>query len=160
MQNPQIGPITDTKQKNQIINTLHGADMPLGILETLKRPSNQVLQKNEDDSLEGIRYVISTEPSSLRPIRSWTILIEKWKCKTMADIVAEDVLFLRIRNTSHNDTYDYADIVGDVVIRGQKQAIDNSVAFNTIMAAGVLINKIDIGRLPDIDKILRIYNAN
>jgi hypothetical protein len=46
MQNPQIGPITDTKQKNQIINTLHGADMPLGILETLKRPSNQVLQKN------------------------------------------------------------------------------------------------------------------
>jgi len=155
MHNPQIGPITDDK----MIQNEGSIQMPMGILGGMTRSSNQVFQKNNDDSLEGVRYIISTQPSRLRPIRSWTILIEHWVCKAADDIVVHDVLRLCIENMESNKTFNYGEIISDIVIDGSKIAIDSNMAFNAAMAAGVLMNKIDAGRVPDIEKILRIYNV-
>lgn len=132
--------------------------LPLSVLETVKRPSNHILQKNPDDSLEGMRYVVSPEPSTLRPIRSWTVTIEKWECKTMADISAQDILFVRLLNAPGDKTYSYDDLVSDIVIHGTRRKVENIVAFNVVMAAGIFINKIDAGRVPNVDKIMRTYD--
>ena len=118
----EMGVLSTEVQKIERQLRMNGRDieMPSGILENLKRPSNQVFQKNADDSLEGVRYIVSTEPSTLRPVRSWTVMIEKWECETMADITAHDVLFIRIANSVGNEIYDYVDIVRDIEINGQK----------------------------------------
>ena len=61
---------------------------PLSALSAVTRASNQVLEKREDGTLHGVRYVVAAEPSTLRPIRSWTINIEKWSCESLATISA------------------------------------------------------------------------
>lgn len=130
---------------------------PSVLLDCLKRPSNHIIIKRPNDSLEGLRYIVTPEPSSLRPVKSWAINIERWTCCSMANITAEDVLFIRILNTV-NDGFDAEEtVVKDIIVRNEKVSKDKQVVFNAIIAAGVLINKIDAGRFPDINKILETY---
>tara|TARA_B100001750_G_scaffold205408_1_gene182441 strand:+ start:2142 stop:2630 length:489 start_codon:yes stop_codon:yes gene_type:complete len=131
---------------------------PLSALSAVTRASNQVLEKREDGTLHGVRYVVAAEPSTLRPIRSWTINIEKWSCESLATISAEDILFIRILNMSDNDNVEYSRIVKDIIVNGEKLTVDNQSGFNAVMATVLFISKIDAGRLPDIDKTLSIYN--
>lgn len=131
---------------------------PFHILSGFEKPSNQVLQKNSDGTIEGVRYIIATEPSTLRPIKSWTIRIEKWVCQSHADISAEDILFMRIIKAHEAESFQYGHHIRHIELRGQRQKIRNENAFNAFMAAIVLISKIDTGRLPDANKILSIHN--
>jgi hypothetical protein len=132
--------------------------LPTSILETLQRPANQIIQKDENGDIMGMRYVVATEPSTLRPIKSWTITIEKWHYKTEIDIIAEDVLFLRLKNFRlENGLSDYSAFVKDIVVNGQKCDCDQMTGFHAVMAAGIFINKIDASRMPDADKILKTY---
>lgn len=145
--------------KNDIIHSKAKPPLlPSAILETLRRPSNQIIVKNSDGSLEGLRYVVATEPSTLRPVKAWTILIEQWFCKTMADITAQDILFIRLLNVPADKAYETASgCVRDIIIMDDRidPAADNG--FNAVMAAGVMINKIDAGRMPDIQKTLQSH---
>ena len=131
---------------------------PLSALSAVTRASNQVLNKNDDGSLQGVRYVVAAEPATLRPIRSWTINIEKWACKSLATISAEDVLFIRILNKADAEHNEYHQIVKDIEINGKKLNVDNQTGFNAVMAAVLFISKVDAGRLPDIEKTLSVYN--
>ena len=128
--------------------------LPLTILENLKRPSNQMMTKNDDGSLDGVRYVISTQPSHLRPIKSWTITIETWTCSALADITVKDTLFLRIIKAPKNT----GSVVQEVYVHNEKTDLNDHIIFNAVMAAGTIINKIDAGRVPNIEKILSIFN--
>lgn len=130
---------------------------PFSALGRIKRTSNQILEKNTDGSLHGVRYVIAAEPSSLRPIRSWTINIEKWSCENLATITAEDILFIRIANMADNALNEYGDIVRDIVVNSEKREVDNQIAFNAVMAAILFTSKIDANRMPNIDKTLSLY---
>lgn len=131
--------------------------LPHSVLETFKRPSNQIIVKNDDGSLDGLRYVVATEPSTLRPIKSWTINIEKWHSAVNGDIETEDILLIRLLNIPTGHSYTYQDYIKDVFVRDQKIFKDNDTSFNAVMAAGIFINKIDAGRMPDIKKTLNAY---
>lgn len=128
--------------------------LPLLILEDLKRPSNQIMTKNDDGSLDGVRYVVSTQPSQLRPIKSWTITIETWFCSPMADITIKDSLFIRIVNAPNTKD----SVVQEVMVQNKKLNLSKHRIFNAVMAAGTIINKIDAGRFPNTEKILTTYN--
>ena len=122
--------------------------------------SNQVLEKNEDGSISGIRYVISPQPSIIRPIKAWTINIEKWICDDQGEILSEGILFIRLLNKPNN--YDKAFFsnhnVQEVrVFDGQKKA-EKKKGFNAVMAAMLFISKIDSGRMVNFQKILSVYN--
>lgn len=133
---------------------------PLAALSAVTRASNQVMEKKDDGSIHGVRYVIAAEPATLRPIRSWTINIEKWSCESLATITAEDILFIRILNRSENGEMDYDRIVKDILLNGEKLTVNNQKGFNAVMAAVLFISKIDAGRIPDIEKTLSIYSLN
>ncbi len=155
--------IADTHQKNTnhkspALQSENWPPAPLSALSAITKSSNQVMQKNPDGSIDGVRYVVMAEPISLRPIRSWTINIEKWSCKGVADIVAEDTLSINILNKAGDDITGYVDVVKDITIGGHKIEIDSHNSFNAVMAAVVFISKVDAGRLPDIEKTLSIYN--
>ena len=134
--------------------------VPLSALSAVTKASNQVLEKRDDGSLKGVRYVVAAEPATLRPIRSWTINIEKWSCETLATITAEDVLFIRVLNKAEDDRAEYSQVVKDIIVNGEKVTVDNQSGFNAVMAAVLFISKVDAGRLPDIDKTLSVYNLN
>jgi len=145
-------------QRNALFSGMEWPPASLMALGSVTKSSNQVLRKNNDDSIEGVRYVVAAEPSTLRPTRAWTINIEHWTCKSLATITARDVLFIRIINSIHNDQNNYEDVVKDISVHNQKMQGNNQNAFNAVMAAVVLISKIDAARLPDIEKTLSIYN--
>lgn len=156
MRDPQINPITNTHR----VTPQPLLKMPMGILDGLTRPTNQVLYKHDDDSLEGLRYTIAAQVSSIRSVRSWTILIERWTCETRAEIYADKILLLTINNNELSSGFDYGDVVQDICVNGNNIKPNNTIAFNTVMAAGVIINKIDAGHIPNVNKILRVYNVN
>ena len=148
----------DTAPKTANILDQHAwPPAPLSALSAVTRASNQVLEKNNDGSLQGVRYVVAAEPATLRPIRSWTINIEKWTCESLATITAEDILFIRILNKADSQQADYKEIVKDILINGEKVDVDNQTGFNAVMAAVLFVSKVDAGRLPDIGKTLSIY---
>ena len=122
--------------------------------------TSAAISKNKDGTLDGIRYVVTTEPSNLRPIKSWTINIETWHCTAMADIISKDVLFVRLLNVPTDNYHEHKSYIKDIIVENKKLTKDNQTSFNAIMAAGVIINKIDAGRSPDIQKTLKIYNLD
>ena len=128
--------------------------LPLLILEDLKRPSNQIMHKNADGSLDGVRYIVATQPSQLRPIKSWTITIETWFCSPMADITIADSLHIRIVNAPNMKD----SVVQEILVRNEKIDLEKMAVFNAVMAAGTIINKIDAGRYPDTEKIMATHN--
>lgn len=155
----QTGQLSFKRKDPSIFADKEWPPKPLSILGTVTKPSNQVLVKDpETGELKGVRYVVAAEPSNLRPIRSWTITIEKWNCQDVTQISAEDVLFVRILNVPQSADVQYEQIIKDIVVNNAKLTVDNQNSFNAVMAAVLLVAKVDAGRLPDIDKTLRIYN--
>jgi hypothetical protein len=154
--------IAETHQgKNNQSSAIQSGNWPpaaFSALSAITKTSNQVMQKNPDGSLYGVRYVVMPDPVNLRPIRSWTINIEQWACTNIVDIQAKDVLSITILNKTGDDAIGYIDVVNDVKILDHKVKIDSHNSFNAVMAAIVFISKIDAGRIPDIDKTLSIYN--
>ena len=140
------------------LNTDRSLSLPTMVLESLKRPSNQVIIKNDDGSLQGLRYVVAPESSALRPLKAWTIHIEQWLCKEADTIETEDVLFMRLLKTPTEKYHTHKGCVKDIIVKNNKIAQGESLGFQAVIAASVLINKIDAGRMPDIEKTLRLYN--
>ena len=151
--------VKNQSQDQSIIDQHSWPPASLSALNVVTKTSNQVMQKNADGSIEGVRYVIAAEPATLRPIRSWTINIERWACQDIATITAEDVLFIRLINNADKNTIDYGQVVKDILLNGEKITVDNQSGFNAVMAAVLFISKIDAGRLPDIEKTLSIHSV-
>lgn len=157
----QTGQLSFKRKDSSIFADKEWPPKPLSILGTVTKPSNQVLVKDpETGTLSGVRYVVAAEPSNLRPIRSWTITVEKWDYKDATQISAQDVLFVRILNIPQSADVQYEDIIKDIVINGAKLTVDNQNSFNVVMAAVLLVAKVDAGRVPDVEKTLRIYNLD
>ncbi len=148
------------KNNQKLVKTVKETLFPSHIigLDMLEKLSNQVLKKNEDGSISGLRYVVSAEPSTLRPVKSWIINIEQWHCDEQANIVANDILFIRILNSAKFDAICYDDCIRDVHVHNQKLDVENTYGFNALMASVLFISKIDAGRVPDIQKTLSTYN--
>lgn len=130
----------------------------LTILDFLTKPTSQALEKQTDGSIVGLRYRITTEPSTLRPVRSWGVNIERWMCDERANITATDIMFIRLLNNNRDIGLNYHDIIQDITIMDEKREINTHNAFNAMMATVLMITKIDSGRMPDVDKILSSYN--
>jgi|GEM_PF-2040117 len=157
----QVRPLSFKQRDNGIFPEKEWPPRPLSILGSVMKPSNQILVKDpETGTLSGVRYVVAAEPANLRPIRSWTITVEKWDYKDTTQISARDVLFVRILNVPQSADLQYEDLVRDIVISDIKLTVDNQNSFNVIMAAVLLVAKVDAGRVPDIEKTLRIYNLD
>lgn len=134
-------------------------DMPFGMFDNLKQPSRQIFKKQDNGLLSAVGYRIESEPSRLRPIRSWTLLVDNWTFgKDHFDTRSNDILFMRVANRYIHDMVNYVDIVQDIEVTGNKVTVNNTTAFNTIMALGLMITKIDNDQIPDIDKILKTFN--
>lgn len=131
----------------------------LSIFQNMQASSNQVLMKDkEHDAIKGVRYILEAKPSTLRPIKSWVIRIEEWKCNAHGAIMARDILTIKIANMPQQceKTQD-AHHIQDICVRDVSIEV-NEFSFNAIMAASIFISKIDAGRLPEVDKILSLYN--
>jgi hypothetical protein len=131
----------------------------LSIFQNIHLASNQVLLKNKAmDSIDGVRYIFSTEPSTLRPVRSWIIRIEEWVCGAQGVINAQDALFIRISNIPDNgQKLKIHQSICDIRIRDVPVDVNEQSSFNAIMATSIFISKIDAGRLPDVGEILSLY---
>ena len=158
MQNTIATPHQKQTFKSPVLQSEYWPPAPLSALSAITQSSNQVMQKNKDGSIEGVRYVVMADPINLRPIRSWTINIEQWHCGNDADITANDILSVKILNKSAQDVCGYGDVVRDIIVSDKKIDMTPQSGFNAVMAAIVFISKIDAGRLPDIQKTLSLYN--
>lgn len=155
----------ETCQKYTCYDNLKNMRWPsavLSIFQNIQQSSNQVLVKNKaQDSIQGIRYVLDTEPSNLRPVKSWTIRIEEWKCTAKGTIHAKDILLIRVSNIPQNcDDLSYAQHIKDIYVQDIPMDVSSDIAFNAVMATSIFISKINAGRLPDIQKILSLYNLD
>lgn len=129
----------------------------LSVFKNLQQTSNHVLRKNKNtDSIEGVRYLITTEPSTLRPVKSWSIRIETWSCKPNGAIQTEDILGVRIANMHHPKPHQ--DYIRDVTLGGCSLDINEDNISGAMMALAIFISKIDAGRMPNIEQILSLYN--
>ena len=130
---------------------------PLGF--RLENASNQTIQKNNDGTLSGYHYVVRSEPSSLRPVKAWTITVEEWECThSNTAISSNDILFLRITNSFKPFEDINANHIRDMKILGKRCANLDNQGFNALMEAFLMMTKIDAGRAPDIEKILNLYH--
>jgi len=130
-------------------------------LDILTPSSNQSLQKQDDGSIYGVRYVVSAEPSSLRPVRAWTIQIETFLCDTVANITSEDILFVKLLNKNNVSISDH-DYLLDSVMAGDKKidAGANNNGFNAMMAATLMMSQIDARKTPDVHQVLSRFNLD
>jgi hypothetical protein len=154
--------LTSAKKQNKTID-IHDSftefNMPFGVFAHLIKPTGIVFDTDINGHTFGFRYTISNEPSRLRPIRNWTILIENWEFRDdSADTKANDILFMRLKNRPSLDIHDGAEMVLDLKTYNKKIDINNKTTFNMIMALGLIISKIDSDQMPNISKILRTYN--
>ena len=144
--------------QNDFLNHKSWPPAAFSILDNVTQSSNQIIQKTPDGLISGIRYVIEAEPSSLRTIKSWTITIEKWFCKNSAAISVNDILSVRLYNDPRASHSDYNHVVKTIIVKNRTKEITGQNGFNAVMAAILFISKIDAGRIPDSDKILKTYH--
>lgn len=138
---------------------LYGVKSPLAKLNRLENSSNKILQKKSDGSIRGAHYIISSEPSTLRPIKSWVIHIEEWSCNADSTMTAKDILFIRVLNHPKYDP-DGCDLISEIILGDIKIDVTSDNAQNAMAAALVFISKIDAARMPDTKEILRLYNLS
>jgi len=149
--------------RDVISNSEANSEIPFNFsdLDILTPSSNQSLQKRDDGSIYGVRYVVSAEPSTLRPVRAWTIQIETFLCDTVANITSEDILFVRLLNKNNISISDH-DYLLDSIMTGDKKidANANNNGFNAMMAATLMMSQIDARKTPDVHQVLSRFNLN
>ena len=149
--------------RDVISNSEANPEIPFNFsdLDILTPSSNQSLQKRDDGSIYGVRYVVSAEPSTLRPVRAWTIQIETFLCDTVANITSEDILFVRLLNKNNLSISDH-DYLLDSIMTGDKKidANANNNGFNAMMAATLMMSQIDARKTPDVHQVLSRFNLN
>ncbi len=153
----------ETCQKYTDYDNLKNMQWPsavLSVFQNIQQSSNQVLVKNKDqDTIQGVRYILDTEPSNLRPVKSWTIRIEEWKCTAKGTVKAKDILLIRVSNIPQNcRDLSYAQYIKDIYVQDIPMDVSSETSFNAVMATSIFISKINAGRLPNIQKILSLYN--
>lgn len=122
----------------------------------LTQSSNQILNKNDDGTIYGIRYVITPKPATLRPVKSWDVIIDEWVCDESANVSVQDILKLSLYNAVNGDRK--SPIITDITLYDDKIKNIADKGFNALMASMVFTSKINAGRMPDIQKILSLYN--
>ena len=134
----------------------------LDIFCNIAKPSNQHFEKRASDGvLQGMLYAVTPEPSTLRPIRAWRITIEEWSYADVTQIEVRDVLSIRIVNEAlRRADLPYQDVISDLFVRGDRMIVTPHSAFNSLMAAAVIMTKIDAGRLPNLNKIMASYQLD
>ena len=154
--------IIDTWGRKKMQNTdyyssFHGIQSPLTKINRLENSSNKILRKNADGSILGMHYRISSEPSRLRPVKSWIIHIEEWSCNADSTMTAKDILFIRILNHPQHEK-NHQDLITEIVVGDLRTDLTIQNTRNAMAAALVVISKIDAGRMPDINEIFKLYN--
>lgn len=128
-------------------------------LDILTPSSNQTLQKNDDGSIYGVRYVVSAEPSTLRPVRAWTIQIETFLCDNVANITSEDILFVRLLNRKNQSISDHDYLLDSIMVRNHKIDVNgNNNGFNAMMAATLIMSQIDARKTPNLNQVLSRFS--
>lgn len=129
---------------------------PLVKINRFENTSNKVLSKNADGSISAVHYMIMSEPSTLRPIKSWVVRIEEWSCNPDSTMTAKDVLFIRILNHSKYEP-DSHNLICDISLGQTKIEVNFKNAKNAMAAALAIISKIDAARMPNVKDILELH---
>jgi len=130
----------------------------LSFLKGIQATSNQVFEKNNaTDTIEGARYIIETRPSTLRPVRSWIIRVEEWQCTNSGIIQTKDILHISLKNLTRGGD-NPSDYIEKMMMCGEIMIADPLTELNMLNALSTIISKIDAGRMPDIPKIMMLYN--
>lgn len=132
---------------------------PLVKIQRFENSSNKVLSKNGDGSISAVHYMIMSEPSTLRPIKSWVVRIEEWSCNPDSTMTAKDVLFIRILNHSKYDPESH-NLISDIRLGNVKVEVNTRMAQNAMAAALAIISKIDAGRMPNVKDILKLHQLS
>lgn len=149
------------KNINLAVSEISNSDIAFNFsdLDILTPSSNQSLQKRADGSIYGVRYVISAEPSTLRPVRAWTIQIETFLCDNVANITSEDILFVRLLNKNNRSISDHDYMLDTIIVRDNKiDSNGNNNGFNAMMAATLIMSQIDARRTPDLNQVLSRFS--
>jgi hypothetical protein len=123
-------------------------------LNRLYNSSNQLIDKNSDGSIQAVRYVIAAETSCLRSVKGWVIDIDDYYGDCEGRISSDNILSVHIRNEHSQNGKKH--LIKKVMVRGNR--ICRNLSLDPLMAAFLIISKIDAGRMPDIDRILSLHN--
>ena len=133
---------------------------PLPFFPSLDEGSNQIITKNMDGSLAGVRYCVEPVSSQLRRQKGWRITVDEWECAAnMMDMSSRRAIELRI--------YIPFGAGQEALIECKKSTKNGNDcvhhhtahAYNILMAAFIIMAKIDGGQMPDTESVIENYAA-